>query len=187
MDIMDLDLGQVEAVKGRGLVGVGKHLCGNATDFTLRCLINTLRSADDQGAKVTEVGPQLCGVAIALCCHHRCRWEQLVGREFMDKLGFTPADFHLISHMTSWAVCGTHPPSNDEDNGEGVDRRRWGYVPHPNEGVGLKCKGLIDLARFYYLQENGLESRLIRYVDRATSLENVLLLATSPKLRSFCD
>ena len=61
--------------------------------------------------------------------------------------------------------------------GEEVEGRRWGYVPHGNEGVGLKCKRLIDLARVHYLQKNGMKPRLLYYVERTTSLENVLLIA----------
>ena len=51
-------------------------------------------------------------------------------------------------------------------------------MPHPNEGVGLKCKRLIDLARVHYLEQNGLRPELVHYVERSTSLENVLLIAT---------
>lgn len=149
MDIMHLDLNQVEALKGRGVVGVGKHVCGAATDLALRSLVRLLSSDNDMGTKVNEgvAGPstQLCGVAMALCCHHRCCWSQLVGREFLSELGFTPQDFHLISHMTSWAVCGTRPPergvwslcfSNESECDESdycqvVRRRRMG-----SEGTG---------------------------------------------------
>ncbi len=50
-------------------------------------------------------------------------------------------------------------------------------MPHPNEGAGLKCKRLLDLARVHYLRQNGFKAELVFYVDRNTSLENVLLLA----------
>lgn len=195
MDIKDLDLSRVEVVKGRGYVGVGKHLCGAATDMALRCMVNQkLRSESD--------GCGLRGVAIALCCHHRCMWGQLAGSEFMVQLGFTPEDFVLMSYMTSWGVCGCRPPGTvSEEKEEGEFRmegekeyttslhdvpgskegkkKRWGYVPHPNESLGLKCKRLIDLARVHYLEQNGLKPRLLHYVDKKTSLENVLLLATA--------
>ena len=58
------------------------------------------------------------------------------------------------------------------------EKKRWGYVPHPKEGIGLKCKRLLDLARVHYLEQNGLKAQLLYYVDKRTSLENVLLLAT---------
>ena len=160
MDIKDLDLRAVELVDGVKLVegvehvvGVSKHLCGSATDLALRCLVNC-------------ASPKLSGCLIALCCHHRVSWEELAGREYLTSLGFTSADFHMISHMTSWAVCGVRP---DQKEGQ------QGYVPHKNEAVGLKCKRLIDFARLSYLRSNGLRAQLVYYVDRKTSLENVLL------------
>ena len=50
-------------------------------------------------------------------------------------------------------------------------------MPHPREHVGLKCKRLIDMARVHYLKKRGFLPRLLYYVERETSLENVLLLA----------
>ena len=122
MDIADLDLGRVDAVKGCGLVGVSKHLCGAATDLAIRCLLRTLprqQQADcrDEGSKANKEsamvasGTRLLGVAMAMCCHHRCSWSALVGGDFLEGYGFTPADFSLICHMTSWAVCGVRPPA----------------------------------------------------------------------------
>ena len=57
--------------------------------------------------------------------------------------------------------------------------KRCGYIPHPNEGVGLMCKRLIDVARLHYLTQCGLRAELVYYVSRDTSLENVLLIATA--------
>lgn len=115
MDIKDLDLSRVEAVKGRGYVGVGKHLCGGATDMALRCMLNPKLRAGPSGRG-------LRGVAIALCCHHRCTWAELAGSDYMAQLGFTPEDFVLMSHMTSWGVCGRRPPATEaraeEEEGE---------------------------------------------------------------------
>ena len=51
------------------------------------------------------------------------------------------------------------------------------YIPHPKELIGLKCKRLLDIARLKYLRANGYSAKLVYYVDRSVSLENVLLLA----------
>ena len=213
MDIEHLDLRKLECLNDgsniKQVVAISKHLCGAATDLTLRCIIQTLLqnpSGVSQECSSTQCSTYcLCGVVIALCCHHRCSWPQLVGRGFFERLGFTPVDFHLICHMSSWAVCGVRPPpkstggdvvedapkSSAEDDkltmlkkkdelSTGVKNTghvRWGYVPHPNEEIGLKCKRLIDLARLEFLKEKGLNARLVYYVDRSTSLENVLLIA----------
>ena len=50
------------------MVGVGKHVCGAATDLGLRCLLPLDVSA-------TESDVPTSGVAIALCCYHVCSWD----------------------------------------------------------------------------------------------------------------
>lgn len=220
MDIEHLDLRKLDCLREgsnvKHVVAVSKHLCGAATDLSLRCIAQTLTHKPIEHPQACAepsccccMKSKLCGVLVALCCHHRCSWPQLVGRNFFERLGFTPVDFHLICHMSSWAVCGVRPPpkspgdpSNDvsvsgagevsdavgDDKGTvssesgpqaATTRKsgRWGYVPHPNEVIGLKCKRLIDLARLAYLKDNGLKAWLVYYVDRSTSLENVLLIA----------
>ena len=52
------------------------------------------------------------------------------------------------------------------------------YHPHPREDVGLMCKRLLDEARLHYLRERGMDGRLVYFVPRGTSLENILLIAT---------
>ena len=109
-------------------------------DLTLRCLLETLpqsrdtcqpigsqdsddvtlhhqdRQADPPDAKrlcYTRHGnppPKLSGLLIALCCHHRCTWSQLAGTQWMSGRGFSPIDAHLVTKMTSWAVCGVRSP-----------------------------------------------------------------------------
>ena len=51
----------------------------------------------------------LQGLVLALCCHHRCDWRTYVGKAFMRDVGFTARDFHVLTRLTSWAVCGTRP------------------------------------------------------------------------------
>ena len=151
MDIQDLDLGALDVLACvESVVGVSKHLCGAATDLALHCLV--------QGRT-----DKFRGALIALCCHHRTTWSQLAGREYLTELGFSPEDFAVLSHMTSWAVCG-------------VRSEQAGYVPHKNEQIGLMCKRLIDYARLNFLRNHGLSAQLLYYVTRDTCLENVLLL-----------
>lgn len=200
MDIEHLDLSRVDGLGGGGptssLVAVGKHLCGGATDLALHCLTNN-KLRGGQSPEGSKSSPTLRAVLIALCCHHRCSWTQLAGREFFVDAGFSPVDFHMISHMTSWAVCGVRsdnsvggrrppppvggsdvPPPSVGGTQPPHHSSKVGYVPHPNEAVGLKCKRLIDVARVHFLKGQGFKCRLVYYVDKQTSLENVLLIAT---------
>lgn len=40
------------------------------------------------------------GCAVATCCHHRCTWRHYVGKALFRSLGFSAAEFELISWMT---------------------------------------------------------------------------------------
>lgn len=106
---------------------------------------------------------------MALCCHQKCQWNHFFGRELLQEMNFTPLDFHLISHMTSWAVCGRHPTQDDHAHS--------GYKPHPKEDIGLQCKHFLNTIRCQRLSQLGYETKLVQYVERETSLENVLLIA----------
>ena len=212
IDIEHLELTKMECFSELGhLVAVSKHLCGAATDFTLRCLVN-YRVKCSQCSGLEGGGlPVFCALVVALCCHHRCSWDSLAGREFLASAGFTSHDCHMICHMTSWAVCGTRPRrdedttisdspprckqpklSRSDSDSQSTDSHSpipipeecdheathssQGYVPHPKERIGLMCKRLIDFARLSYLRKNGLDARLVYFVDKATSLENALLI-----------
>lgn len=76
-NIRDIDLRKVpifEKPENRQIVGIAKHLCGVATDYTIRCILNSMPSLEVQG------------VCIATCCHHRCQWHSFVGREMYCSL-----------------------------------------------------------------------------------------------------
>lgn len=55
-----------------------------------------------------ETGEELIvsGLAIALCCHHRCDWRHYVGKEFFRQKGLGPEEFAAFQRMSSWATCG---------------------------------------------------------------------------------
>ncbi|XP_043078346.1 tRNA:m(4)X modification enzyme TRM13 homolog isoform X2 [Puntigrus tetrazona] len=133
VDIQHLDLRKAPLLREKGLpvIGVGKHLCGAATDLALRCLFEHNCSEEDdepptkrvklhqnEGAcgdikpasstKGRETGKKLIvsGLAIALCCHHRCDWRHYVGKEFFRQKGLGPEEFAAFQRMSSWATCG---------------------------------------------------------------------------------
>ncbi|XP_041913211.1 tRNA:m(4)X modification enzyme TRM13 homolog [Alosa sapidissima] len=124
VDIQHLDLSKVSLLQEKHLpvVGVGKHLCGAATDLALRCLLERSVPGDDGDepsskrvrADIAREGsvaapsqqPEVGGVAIALCCHHRCDWQHYVGQEFFRQRGLGAAEFGAFQRMSSWATCG---------------------------------------------------------------------------------
>ncbi|NXI61778.1 TRM13 enzyme, partial [Anseranas semipalmata] len=132
VDIQHLCLNKVPILEKKKLpvVGMGKHLCGAATDLALRCLVESYATCCDGENEEpapkrlkndkTEVPPKsstdnernkedfkpVAGIVIALCCHHKCDWTHYVGREFFKSAGLGPVEFHYFQRMSSWATCG---------------------------------------------------------------------------------
>ncbi|NXF97040.1 TRM13 enzyme, partial [Eubucco bourcierii] len=132
VDIQHLCLKKVPILEKKKLpvVGIGKHLCGAATDLALRCLVESYtacchgeneepapkRSRSDEAevaynsSSDKECNKDNCkpvaGIVIALCCHHKCDWTHYVGREFFKSVGLGPEEFHYFQRMSSWATCG---------------------------------------------------------------------------------
>uniref|UniRef100_A0A672ZW59 tRNA:m(4)X modification enzyme TRM13 n=2 Tax=Sphaeramia orbicularis TaxID=375764 RepID=A0A672ZW59_9TELE len=223
VDIQHLDLSKVPLLQQKNLpvVGVGKHVCGAATDLALRCLLEKpggtgptepaqkrLKTSDPAPdldpsrpgpGPSCGAGPSVLGLAVALCCHHRCQWRHYVGKRWFRQRGLGPAQFMAFTRMSSWATCGTRPANQDappqdptnQNEGDGeehepaeeTDTVKGFLSASEREHVGRLCKLLIDSGRLDYLKDKGFDGRLRRYVSADVTLENVLLTAVpSPDL-----
>lgn len=140
IDIQHLCLNKIPVLREGNLpvVGIGKHLCGVATDLALRCLLETYAASyeerneeplakriknDKIGKEVNTLAKEenekdvpekrtpVAGVVIALCCHHRCDWRHYVGKEYFRALGLGAAEFYYFQRMSSWATCGMRETS----------------------------------------------------------------------------
>jgi len=98
IDIEDLNLNAVESLHGVPYVAVGKHLCGPATDLSLRCCLS----------RQDGESPVLRGLAIATCCHHLSQWKSYINKEYILSLGISKDEFHIMTSFTSWAVDDDH-------------------------------------------------------------------------------
>ncbi|XP_032118841.1 tRNA:m(4)X modification enzyme TRM13 homolog isoform X2 [Sapajus apella] len=145
IDIQHLCLNKIPVLREGKLpvVGIGKHLCGVATDLALRCLVETYaasfeerneeplakRIKNDKTEKeiytlakegneknVPEKWNPVAGIVIALCCHHRCDWRHYVGKEYFRALGLGAVEFHYFQRMSSWATCGMRKTSLEASN-----------------------------------------------------------------------
>ncbi|XP_052863791.1 tRNA:m(4)X modification enzyme TRM13 homolog [Anopheles cruzii] len=172
-DIADLVLAKVEpnVPNGRRLVGLGKHLCGSATDLALRCMV---RYAKPEGAMRAR------GAIFALCCHHRCEWSSFVGKPFLLSNGIGQPEFDNIVRMVSWAVCGSGSSRERRAAEEACNSQtklnRCQLTQAEREIVGWKCKRILDVARQKYMEQHGFESHLTCYVTREITPENIALV-----------
>ena len=93
----------VETPVPHEFVGVGKHLCGAASDFALRSLLAAPPSGTHAGSAAAHATPrrraECRGVCLATCCHFRCTWKAYVGKRALIELGFGQRDFDLLSMM----------------------------------------------------------------------------------------
>jgi hypothetical protein len=100
VDIAHLNLGQVPQLRAASsLVSIAKHICGSASDvrrfsravFVLCCFLLSVRISSSSSSScvvlllcqltircsATTLGQhddKLVGMAVALCCHHRCTY-----------------------------------------------------------------------------------------------------------------
>ncbi|CAG8486027.1 15227_t:CDS:10 [Gigaspora rosea] len=152
MDIKDLDLSKLDFVKDSKIIAYSKHLCGSATDVTLKSLVNY--------SKLNKNENPIIGIIIALCCHQLCQYHMYPNHQYLEDIGITNDDFKRICTMSSWAICLDYSS---------------------REALGYKCKRILDYGRLKYLQENGFDVELIYYVESSTSLENLALMAVPRK------
>lgn len=94
------DDGSAVSSAPKKVIVVAKHLCGVATDMSVRSL-GGLQQYNKEHSAVVNAVPY--GVAIATCCHHVCNWDDYIGREWMESQGFTGAEFALLKSWSCWS------------------------------------------------------------------------------------
>nr|XP_037275131.1 tRNA:m(4)X modification enzyme TRM13 homolog isoform X1 [Rhipicephalus microplus] len=188
IDIRHLYLGNVKLLQdhSKKLIGLCKHLCGEATDFALRCIMETTgqpRNADSNDLL------SIHGVLMATCCHHRCYWDSFVGRPLLEEWGVARQDFDLLTAMAGWATCaarapqaGAHQEYPEALSNPGAVNRYlcMGLSVERRAEVGRRCKLLLDSARAKYLSARRLTSRLVYFITPDVTPENVAIVATVP-------
>eukprot|EP01105_Mastigella_eilhardi_P005715 TRINITY_DN1737_c0_g1_i1.p1 TRINITY_DN1737_c0_g1~~TRINITY_DN1737_c0_g1_i1.p1 ORF type:complete len:385 (+),score=38.84 TRINITY_DN1737_c0_g1_i1:406-1560(+) len=163
IDVKDLDLSLVpQASRADLVVAYGKHVCGGATDFMLRCMINFVEKM--RGRAVPANCPAVC-IALALCCFHRCTWDAYLDKDFLTSHGIGEENFKTMAQIASWRTCALD--AGAADVGDKV-------------GAATTVRDLLLLGRVKALEQAGWHVRLVEYVDKTVSPENILLLATYP-------
>lgn len=176
IDIEDLNLNAIGSLQGVPYLAIGKHLCGPATDMTLRCCC------------VGENG-SLRGISIATCCHHLCQWKHYINRGFFSSHGMSKDEFHAVTWFTSWAVDAADHASDLEESDTKIresekvledDDVLRNMCARERAVLGFMCKDIIDAGRLMWIREHGgLEkSELVKYVPSNISPENHLLIAS---------
>ncbi|POM58891.1 tRNA guanosine-2'-O-methyltransferase [Phytophthora palmivora] len=175
IDIRHLNFAGMQEVLNKRVVCMSKHLCGVATDLSLRAIAQTLPELSNTQVVPLEdtpaaVSSSFQGLAIALCCHHVCAWEDYVNPAFFLAHGFKAEEFELLTSMTSWTTCGMGLEGDAVQHILDISK-------DDRAALGRKCKRIIDAGRAAYLEQLQMKTRLVHYCDTNDSLENCLLLA----------
>lgn len=162
IDIKDLNLDKfLVDLKIDKVVAISKHLCGAATDLTLKLILNSTLLLNDQFG----------GALIAMCCRHVCSLEQLLpqSRKYLHDHGFTTVQsFNVLKKLVSWAV----------DKKDAQENGILGLNTHQREEIGLKARRLIDESRVHALKSilnDKYKVEIFWYVQKDVTLENVCL------------
>ncbi|KAL2486676.1 methyltransferase [Abeliophyllum distichum] len=176
IDIEDLNLNGVEPLQGVAYMAIGKHLCGPATDMTLRCCIGE-QSYQDIAAEA-QASCYFRGLAIATCCHHLCQWKKLYNWAVDADHGsiFTSKDC-----MTQYETMSEMKQFGSDSEVRGVGEIVSDMQPIDRAVLGFMCKDIIDTGRLMWVKAQGLESQLVKYVPCSISPENHLLVARYKK------
>lgn len=192
IDIRDLKLDAIlksTPEDDRQYVSISKHLCGVATDLTLRCISN---SSILHGDNNNKCDPKLKAICIAMCCRHVCDYGDYVNRGYImsllekyranDSILTYETFFRVLTKLCSWATCGMKPGTAITDTVNVVESFK-GAEPYTitikeREKIGLMARRIIDEGRLAYVKEKftGFNAELIKYVESNVSLENVAML-----------
>lgn len=92
--IEHMDLSKIDELRNsKEILAVCKHFCGSATDAGIRSLRNS--------------GLRFNAALLVPCCHHKSRFAEYGGHEFLEKWGMNDeASFSALRYVASFATNG---------------------------------------------------------------------------------
>ncbi|XP_008695885.1 tRNA:m(4)X modification enzyme TRM13 homolog isoform X2 [Ursus americanus] len=218
IDIQHLCLSKIPLLSKEKLpvVGIGKHLCGVATDLALRCLVETYaasceerneeplakRIKNDKTEKeintlakegneknVAEKWSPVAGIVIALCCHHRCDWRHYVGTEYFRALGLGAVEFHYFQRMSSWATCGMRRTSLEASSltTKSKDQQNADSEEHDDGGCRIPDDSTESAPGFLTVEEKKKIGHLCKLLIDQGRVKYLQQKGFSPALQYYTD
>ncbi|XP_045147964.1 tRNA:m(4)X modification enzyme TRM13 homolog [Echinops telfairi] len=218
IDIQHLCLNKVPLLIEEKLpvIGIGKHLCGMATDLALRCLVETYAASCEERNEeplakriknetaetetntlakegnektVPEKWTPVAGIVIALCCHHRCEWRHYVGKEYFRALGLGAVEFHYFQRMSSWATCGMRKTSLEVSNRttKSKDHENVGREEHDGDGHSVTEESTDGLPGFLTVGEKKRIGHLCKLLIDEGRVQYLEQKGFSPALQYYTD
>jgi hypothetical protein len=178
---------------------VGKHVCGQATDFVIRAIVRA-NNQPHASTEMTLSRPPLRllinGVAIATCCHHLCSWESYCNRPFLESLGINRHDFAVMTRISTWFLDNSCASSATAlavpasatgaaaSQVSGLSTDGAALASTERAWLGFVCKHLLDEGRARCLADEahlhgtlGSPAQRVPYTSAEVTKERWLLLA----------
>jgi tRNA:m4X modification enzyme len=199
MDIRDCYLPKVpdflpsEHADSRRVVAVAKHLCGVASDLSIRAMSHLEASSNLNR-----------GLAIATCCHHCCQYDDYAGKDWLKRWSITSKEFELLRKWSGWAhldrtISSRRKPKElkDDNKNEQVIEDKHDDIDEEHNSdnavsvrptclseeempiIGKKVKRILDYGRVLYLRNTlNMKVKYVQYCDATLSPECMLILAS---------
>ncbi|KAJ2740624.1 tRNA:m4X modification enzyme [Coemansia sp. BCRC 34301] len=187
IDIRDLDLAKIACLQTidpatgathlRPIVAYSKHLCGAATDLTLKCL-----------ERYRQAGGPVAGIAIALCCHQVCKYSMYVDHAYLSAAiassaganewcGSQRDEFRHLITMSSWAISSPAQACDDQQQQQMADHYS-GLSFGQRMRAGHAVKRFLDFGRLAFARQKlGMDNaELVYFTAHSTSPENLALM-----------
>lgn len=155
-----------------GVISVTKHLCGGATDGSLKALCEPPLH-DFVGA-----------CCFAPCCHQKTRRDQYCNMAYLESLGFCQThiglrggvqdpDFKTFGKLISMSRA---TDLRDFEYTKSTLLKLLGF--ERARQLGRKSRRLFEEGRILYLREHGFDAHLVRYCDESITGDNLAIIAT---------
>lgn len=167
--------------KDGGVIAITKHLCGGATDGSIRALCDP------------PLEHFVGACCFAPCCHQKLKREQYCNIPYLESLGF----------------CKTHAGVRGQGKGVMQDhdfgtlkmlisiskadhlQEEWEYSNKQlpkilgfsrAKELGRKVRRILEEGRMEYLRERGFDSHLVRYCGNDITCDNLAIIATKRRI-----
>ena len=173
-DISNVNLSSVELLhESKHISAVGKHLCGVATDLSLKCYCAGLQRYPGTSCLHGPIG----SVTFAMCCHHLCCFDQYVNVGLLQRHGIERGEFLLLKRLVTKYRCHPNETQTVAAKLAGA-KAQMGVMGKRllNEGRKVWLKGNSVVLDDSGLQCGWKKVRLVRYVAEEVSPENTLLV-----------
>jgi hypothetical protein len=159
------------------IVAITKHLCGGATDGSIRALCNP---------PLVELVGACC---LAPCCHQKMLKSEYCNVAFLESQGFCQTHVGLRGNVedSDFRTFGMLISMSKSD-----DLKKWEYkkstllkllgIPRARQ-LGVKVRRILEEGRIEFLKANGFEAHLVRYCDDTVTFDNLAIIATRIPIR----